>query len=338
MKNATVLVTGGTGFIASYCILALLQSGFQVRTTMRSLKRVPDVQGMLRQGGITSFEALSYVEADLAGDKGWTEAVAGCTYVIHVASPTPNIHSKNENDFIKPAVNGVLRVLRAARDAGVKRVVLTSAFGAVGFGINKTTPYTENDWSNPEANIPPYQKSKTLAEKAAWEFIKNEGKGMELSAVNPVGVLGPVLSGDYSHSIQLIHRMMKGEMSGCPKISSGYVDVRDVADLHVKAMLSPAANGERFLAVAGEAISLLDIANILRTKAGAAKAPAKELPDWLFHVLGLFNKDIRNIIPLLGMAKSASNEKARRLLGWQPGSNEEAILATANSLIQLNLV
>ncbi|SEW45583.1 SDR family oxidoreductase [Chitinophaga arvensicola] len=339
-NDKMVLVTGGSGFIASYCIIALLNKGFKVKASLRSLNRIADVKQMLSTGGISDFDHLSFVEADLSKEDGWQEAVRGCTYVIHPASPTPRPDATHEDEFIIPAVNGVLHVLRAAKYAGVKRVVLTSAFGAIGFGTDKKTPYTEEDWSDPNKNIPAYQKSKTLSERAAWEFIKNEGNGLELSVVNPFGVLGPVLGADYSHSIQMIHQMLSGKLKGLPKMRFGYVDVRDVASLHVSAMINPVANGERFLAVAGKAMSMLDIANILRENFGdeAAKVPGKEIPDWLIRITALFNSKIKLIVPFLGVTKEASHDKATRLLDWHPRSNREAVYATAESLIRLGLV
>jgi len=339
-QEKTVLVTGGSGFIASYCIIALLNGGYQVRATLRSLKRVEEVKDMLKAGGIKSFESLSFVEADLQNELSWVKAVEGCTYIIHIASPTPNTDAKTEDDFVIPAKNGVLFVMRAAKNAGVKRVVLTSAFGAVGYGTIKNTPYTEEDWTVINDTVFPYQRSKTISEKAAWDFIKNEGVGMELSVVNPTGVLGPILSDDYSHSIQTIKQMLNGDMRGCPKLIFGYVDVRDVADLHFKAMTMPEANGQRFIAVAGEAISILDIAKILKRNLGekANKVPTKELPNWLLKFAAKFNPKLQMIVPHLGLIKKASNEKAKNLLGWKPRSNEEAIMATANSLIKLNQI
>ncbi|QKZ13833.1 SDR family oxidoreductase [Spirosoma sp. KUDC1026] len=336
----TVLVTGGSGFIATHCIIALLNNGYAVKASLRSLSREVEVKQMLTTGGIRDFSKLTFVQADLSSKTGWREAVEGCTYVIHPASPTPNPAAKHEDEFIIPAVNGVLFVLGAARDAGVKRVVLTSAFGAISYGINKQQPYTEEDWSDLTQPLPAYQKSKTLSEKAAWEYVNGEGKGLELSVVNPTGVLGPVLSSDYSHSIKTIHQMLKGELAGCPKLSFGYVDVRDVADLHLKAMISPKARGERFIAVAGESISVLDIAKILRANLGkqADKVPTRELPSWLIRVVSWFNPEVRLIIPHLDLVKRASSEKAQRLLNWQPRSNEEAVLATGESLIRLGLV
>ena len=336
----TVLVTGGSGFIASYCIIALLRKGYKVKASLRSLNRVADVKQMLTVAGIRDFDNLSFVQADLSQESGWMEAAKGCTYIIHPASPTPNFLAKHEDEFIIPAVNGVLFILRAAKAGGVKRVVLTSAFGAVGIGTDKKTPYTEDDWSDLTQDLPAYQKSKTLSEKAAWEYIAKEGRGLELAVVNPVGVLGPVLGADYSHSIQTIHQMLNGTLKGVPKIRFVYVDVRDVADLHLKAMINPAANGQRFLATSGKAISMLDIADILRSGLGAkaTKVPKKELPNWLIRLIALFNPKVRLVVPHLGMVKEASHEKASRLLDWQPRSNADAVLATGQSLVDLGLV
>lgn len=336
----TVLVTGGSGFIASYCIIALLNKGYKVRASLRSLNRVADVKQMLSVGGIHNFDNLSFVQADLSHERGWKEAAEGSSYIIHPASPTPNPAAKHEDEFIIPAVNGVLFVLRAAKAAGVKRVVLTSAFGAIGIGTNKKSPYTEEDWSDLTQDLPAYQKSKTLSEKAAWEYIAGEGEGLELAVVNPVAVLGPVLGADYSHSIQMIHGMLKGTIKGLPNIRFPYVDVRDVADLHLRAMIQPAANGQRFLATSGKAISMLDIAGIMRAGLGAqaARVPKRELPGWLIRFIALFNPKVKLVVPHLGIVKEASHEKASRLLGWQPRTNKDAVLATAQSLVDLGLV
>ncbi|SHH27751.1 dihydroflavonol-4-reductase [Chryseobacterium oranimense] len=341
MENKeTVLVTGGSGFIASYCIITLLNNGYKVKATLRSLKKADLVKQMLKEGGITSFDDLSFAEADLQNESSWEKAVEGCQYVIHVASPTPHTDARKEDDFVIPAKNGVLFVLKAAKQAGVKRVVLTSAFGAVGFGTSKATPYTEEDWTVLNDSVFPYQKSKTISEKAAWDFIKNEGAGMELAVVNPTGVLGPVLADDFSHSIQNIKQMLNGNMKACPKIVSGYVDVRDVADLHYKAMTLPQANGQRFIAVAGGGYSLLDIADILRKNLDgkAARVPSKELPNWFIKLLAIFNPKLKAVEPYLGMVKKASSEKAIIMLGWKPRPVEEAVLATANSLIKMDLI
>ncbi len=336
-----VLVTGGSGFIAVHCILQLLQAGYQVRTTLRSLSREGEVRGMLQEGGVNAGERLTFIEADLSADTHWSEAAIGCTYVLHVASPTPINRYKHEDEMIIPAREGVLRVLRAARDAGVKRVVLTSAIGAVVYGHPlQTAAYDEKTWTNVTGKVPPYQKSKTLSERAAWDFIEQEGGGLELSVVNPVAVMGPVLGPDYSHSIHLVKNLLTGKIPGCPKINSGFVDVRDVADLHLRAMTHPAAKGERFIATAGESIWLVGVARILKAHLGAAagKVNVKELPNTFMRIAALKDPMAKSMIPLLGMIMNATSGKAIRLLGWSPRSTEEAVLATAESLIRLHLL
>lgn len=337
-NNTLVLVTGGSGFIAVHIILKLLVKGYRVRTTLRTMSRRDEVKAMLMAGGVTNFEGLSFIQTDLSSDTNWDEAVKEAAYVIHVASPTPNKIYKNENEMIQPAREGVLRVLRAARDAGVKRVVITSAFGAVGVGHkHHKGPYTEKDWSNTDAKIHPYQKSKTLAEKAAWEFIRQEGNGLELATVNPVGVMGPILGNDYSHSNDTVRQMLEGKLKNVPKIYSDYVDVRDVADLHILAMLHPEANGERFLASSAENLSMLDIAKILRKHLGedAKDVPKGELPNIVVRVAAIFNPKLRMIATLLGQDMSTSNQKAKQLLGWTPRSAEEAIIATGKSMVKI---
>jgi dihydroflavonol-4-reductase len=341
MSDEIVLVTGGTGFIAQHCILALLDAGYRVRTTVRTLTREAEVRANLRAGGAEPGDRLSFVVADLVADRGWAEAAAGCAYVLHGASPTPSGDQVREEDWIRPAVEGNLRVLRAARDAGVKRVVLTSAFGAVGVGHRPShrRPFDESDWSDFRGNVAPYQKSKTLSERAAWDFIAKEGRGLELAAINPVAVLGPALGADYSHSIRIIKTLMDGQ-PGCPKVNSGFVDVRDVADLHLRAMTDPAANGERFLAIAGESMWMKEVAIVLRQRMGAAagKVSTRELPNWLMRVVALKNPAMKATLPLLGVNLNATGEKARRLLGWSPRTREDAIVATAESLVRLGLL
>jgi len=337
----TILVTGGSGFIGSHCILQLLAAGHRVRTTVRSLQRESDLRAALKEGGASPGDRLSFIAADLGSDAGWPEAVAGCEYVLHVASPLPASMPKNEDELIVPAREGALRVLRAARDAKVRRVVLTSSFAAIGYGHPpRTSPFNESDWTNPDsAGLSAYVKSKTLAERAAWDFIAREGGGLELSVVNPVVVFGPVLGPDYSASILLIKRMMDGAAPAVPRLSFGAVDVRDITDLHIRAMTDPAAAGQRFLAVADDFMSMLDIAKVLRRRMGAAarRVPTRQLPDWLVRVAAWFSPLARQAVPELGKSKNASSEKARRMLGWAPRSNEDAIVATAESLQRLGL-
>jgi nucleoside-diphosphate-sugar epimerase len=342
MSSELVLVTGGSGFIGVHCILQLLQAGYRVRTTVRSLEREADVRAMLRVGGVEANGALAFAAANLTSDGGWPEAVDGCDYVLHLASPFPLKVPKDEDELIIPAREGALRVLRASRDAGVRRVVLTSSFAAIGYGtIPSSEPYTEESWTNPDGpGVTPYVKSKTLAERAAWEFIAREGGLLQLSVVNPVGVFGPVFSGDLSTSIEIVKRMLDGGVPVCPRLKFGVVDVRDVASLHLSAMTNPAAAGERFLAVAGSFISLLQIAQILHERLGAAasRVPTREIPDWILRVVGVFDSTVRQIVPELGKPKDATSAKAQRVLGWKPISAEDSIVATGESLLELGLV
>jgi nucleoside-diphosphate-sugar epimerase len=339
---STILVTGGSGFIGSHTILQLLAAGHHVRTTVRSAKREADVRAMLKQGGAEPGDRLSFAVADLEADAGWPGAAAGCEYVLHVASPFPPNIPKHEDELIVPAREGALRVLRASRAAGVKRVVLTSSFAAIGYGHEpQKAPFDETSWTDPAGDdVRPYVKSKTLAERAAWDFIAKEGGALELSVVNPVGVLGPVLAPDYSTSILLVQRMMDGSMPGCPRLSFGVVDVRDVADLHIRALTHPDAKGQRFLAVAGDFMSMLDIARVLKARMGAAakRVPTRQLPNWLVRIAAVRDPAVRQIVPELGKARNATSEKAMRLLGWAPRSNEDAIVATAKSLVRLGLL
>jgi nucleoside-diphosphate-sugar epimerase len=340
-RVSTVLVTGGSGFIGSHCILQLLAAGHQVRTTVRSLTREADVRAMLKIGGAEPGDRLSFAAADLERDAGWREAAAGCEYVLHVASPFPQGIPKHEDELIVPARDGALRVLRAARDAGVARVVLTSSFAAIGYGHPpQAAPFNETDWTDPTgADVRAYVKSKTLAERAAWDFISREGR-LQLAVVNPVGVFGPVLGPDYSTSILIVQRLMDGALPGSPRIYFGIVDVRDVADLHLRAMTHPAASGERFLAVAGDFVSMRDIARILKSRMGSAakRVPTLQLPDWVVRLAALRDPAVGQIVPELGKKKNATNDKAKRLLGWRPRSNEESVIATAESLVRLGLL
>ncbi len=342
MAGELVLVTGGSGFIGAHCIIQLLEAGYTVRTTVRSLAREDEVRAMLRQGGMEAGDRLSFVAADLMQDAGWAGAAASCAYVLHVASPFPPAIPKHEDEVIIPARDGALRVLKAARDAGVKRVVLTSSYAAIGYGQpEQAGPFDETNWTNPDGDdVRAYVKSKTLAERAAWDFMAREGGALELSVVNPVGVLGPVLGPDYSTSILLVQRLLDGSMPGAPRLFFGIVDVRDVAALHLVCMTHPAAKDERFLAAAGAFLSLAQMSAILRRTMGTAarRAPRFELPDFLVRLAATRDPAVQQILPELGKRKDGSNAKARRVLGWNPRSNEEAIQATAESLIALGLV
>ena len=337
---AGVLVTGGSGFIGSHALLQALAAGFDVRTSVRSLQREGELRALLRAND-TDDARLRFFAADLTQDDGWAEAAAGCDYVLHLASPFPAGIPRHEDELIVPARDGTLRVLRAARDAGVKRVVLTSSFAAIGYGHpERRAPFDETTWTNLDGPIAAYTKSKTLAERAAWEFIAREGGGLELAVVNPVGVFGPVLCADYATSIQLVQRLMDGALPGCPKLRFGVVDVRDVVDLHLRAMTDPAANGGRFLAVAGDFMRVQEMALALKARLGdaARKVPTRELPSWLVRLVALADPTVRQIVPELGKYRNATAEKARRILGWAPRSNVDALVATAESLLRRGLL
>jgi len=338
---STVLVTGGSGFIGSYCILQLLAAGHEVRTTVRKLEREGEVRAMLKQGGADPGDRLRFVAADLQSNEGWPEAVAGCDYVLHVASPLPLKVPTDENEIIVPAREGTLRVLRAARDARVKRVVLTSSFAAIGYGHPpQAAPFNETSWTRLDRGyVAPYVKSKTLAERAAWDFIAQQGGGMELATINPTAVMGPALGPDTSHSLMMLKGMLEGQ-PGQPRIRSCFVDVRDVADLHIRAMTHPAAAGERFLATSGEALWLADVAKILKERLGkqARKISTMQVSDIALKAKALVDPRVKGLLPLLGVDLSASGEKAKRMLGWNPRPPADAIEAAARSMIEVGLV
>jgi nucleoside-diphosphate-sugar epimerase len=234
-----------------------------------------------------------------------------------------------------------LRVLKAARDAHVTRVVFTSTCGAIYYGHPpQTAPFDETSWTDINGGeMSAYVKSKAIAERAAWDFMKAEGGALELSVVNPSGIFGPVLGTDFSSSIELVKRLMDG-MPGCPKLYFGVVDVRDVADLHIRAMTNPAANGERFIAVSGNVMSMLDIATVLKARLGqdAKKVPTRQLPNWVVRLAARFDPGMRTLLPMLGKIRNATSAKAERVLGWKPRSREDAIVATAESLLHFGIV
>jgi nucleoside-diphosphate-sugar epimerase len=341
MRSELVLVTGGSGFVGAHCIAQLLAAGYRVRTTLRSPVREADVRAMLTMADAAPADRLAFAVADLVSDTGWAEAVAGCDYVLHVASPIPPAAPKHEDELIIPARDGALRVLKAARNAGVRRVVLTSSFGTICYGPPPPDrPFSELDWTDPHGKINAYVKSKTLAERAAWDFVAREGGALELSVINPGAIFGPVLGPDHSVSTGVVQQLMDRTMPGCPRLSYGIVDVRDVADLHLRAMTTSAARGERFIAIAGESMSIQDIALLLKARLGdaAARVPTRLISDWVLRLMGRFDPRIAQIVPSLGKTKPGTNEKARQWLGWSPRSAEEAVLATAESMVRLGLL
>lgn len=336
-RTATVAVTGIGGFVGRHVALALLREGYPVHGTVRTLGRAGEIEQSIRSAGGTDAARLTFGEADLLEERGWAEAFADVSYVVHTASPFPARLPINEGDLIGPARDGTLRVLRAAHAAGVKRVVLTSSVAAVIYGAGRA-PFTEEDWSDPQSPLAtPYYRSKTFAERAAWDYAAESG--LELAVVNPGMVLGPVLGHDIGTSVAVVRNLLKGNYPALPKFAVPVVDVRDVADAHVRALTVAAAAGERFL-IAGETLSLADFAAILRRRfpERAGRLPRFVLPNWLAGLAAPFDAGLRLIVRELGHDSRISNEKARRVLGWQPRSAEDAVVASANSLISAGLV
>lgn len=334
-----MLITGGSGFLSLECVRQALEAGHRVRTTVRAKAKEQIVlDGLAKASCDTS--RLTFVHADLTKDDGWTEAARDTDIVLHVASPFPIVQPADENDLIRPAVEGTLRVLRAAAAAGtVKRVVVTSSVAAMAYG----NPYepgqvvTEKDWSNPNgATITSYAKSKTLAERAAWDYMaKPEASRLELATVNPVAIFGPALVlPNESSTCGIIKQMLEGAMPAVPNVRFGAVDVRDVAALHLLVAAAPEANGKRFIAVAGESVSLAQIGGILKQGLGAkaSKAPTMTLPDFLVRALSLVMSQLKAVTPELGKSKEFSNELAKSI-GWKPRSNEESIVSCGQAWI-----
>jgi nucleoside-diphosphate-sugar epimerase len=326
----TVLVTGGTGYVAGWCVVELLRRGYDVRTTVRSPARAEAV----RRAVATEVDAgprLSFAVADLTADDGWKEAVDGCDHVLHVASP---LGVDNTKDLIAPARDGTLRVLRAATAAGVERVVLTSAANAASpssyrdEGVSDETLWTDPD----DPTLPPYRRSKTLAERAAWDFMADHDGPTTLTTILPGAVFGPVLTSDNLGSVQIIARLLRG-MPGTPRIGFEIVDVRDLADIHIRAMTAPEAAGQRFLAT-GEFMWMRDMALALRAGLGdaAGKVPTRNLPNIAVRLAAIADPTLREIMPALGRRHRHSTAKALRLLGWRPRPAAETVVACARSL------
>jgi len=331
----TVLVTGGSGYIGGWCVIGLLQQGYAVRTTVRSLTREGQVRSSLSKA-VEIGDRLSFHAADLMSDAGWDEAAAGCDYVLHVASPLGVAEPKDPNELIIPARDGARRVIGAAIKAGVKRVVQTSSVAATSRPTRSPDSISdETQWTDLTLpRVSAYAQSKTLAEKAAWELIGAAGGATTLATVNPALVLGPVLGHDFSESVQVVERLVSGRVPGLPRLGFNIVDVRDVADLHIRAMTAPEAAGQRFIA-AGAYAWMADIATTLREKlgTGAAKVPTRKVPDFVIRLAALFDKDLGAVTPGLGLKHDFSSAKAQRVLGWKPRPIEETVLDCARSLI-----
>jgi dihydroflavonol-4-reductase len=338
-ETKTVLVTGGSGYLGSWCVVELLRRGYSVRTTVRDLSREPQVRATIASE-VDAGDRLAVLAADLLEDDGWPQAVNGCDYVLHVASPFPPVQPKDPDELIVPAREGTLRVLRASLDAGVERIVVTSSVAAVTGGTKPASgPLTEQNWSDPDnPKMTPYARSKTIAERAAWDFMRERGATEKLATVNPGAIIGPMLSDDRSYSLQAIERLLGG-MPGLPRIGFSFVDVRDVADLHLRAMTSGAAGGERFIAVT-QFLWMAEIAAILRDRLGAdaAKVPARGVPNLLVRTMAVFDPSIRSILGQLGKRTELSGEKARSDLGWSPRPIEDTIAECARSLLDAGVV
>ncbi len=337
LTSQPVLVTGASGFLATHCVIQLLEQGYKVRGTLRTLSRENEVRETVRKF-VNADDRLEFVSADLKEDAGWEQAVQGCEYVFHVASPFPLLEPEHEDELIKPAVEGTLRVLRTAHAAGVKRVIQVSSNASVSaghFGENRT--FTEDDWSYLDKPIGAYSKSKTLAERAAWDFVNGaeNTRKMELATVNPPFIVGPILNKDFPTSAEVINTLLRGQVPGVARIKMGVVDVRDVAAAMILAMTTPEAAGNRFLC-SGGTIWVKEIAEILHKGYGSRgyKIPRVVLPVFLARLVALFDKKVALIIPSLNWDYELSNEKTKRILNWKPRSNEEAILSMAESLIE----
>jgi dihydroflavonol-4-reductase len=335
----SVLVTGGSGFLGSWCLIELLRRGHRVRTTVRDLAREPEVRAAIGSQ-VDPGDRLAVLAADLRDDAGWEEAVRDCDYVLHVASPFPPTQPKDPDELIVPAREGTLRVLRAGLDAGIERVVVTSSIAAVTGGATPPSgPLTEENWSEPDnPRMTPYARSKTIAERAAWDLVRERGETSRLATINPGAILGPVLSDDRSYSLLAVERLLRGA-PGVPRIGFSFVDVRDVADLHLLAMTAPEAGGERFIA-ALPFLWMSEVAAVLRDRLGerAAKVPKRTVPDLLVRAMAIFDPSIRSVVGQLGRKTTLSCAKAEDVLGWTPRPVEDTIAECAQSFIDRGIV
>jgi len=328
-----VLVTGGSGYIAGWCVVELLRRGYDVRTTVRSPERERSVTEAV-SSAVDPAGRLGFAVADLTADEGWEAALKGVDFVLHVASP---LGAAAPDDLVTPARDGTLRVLRAATAAGVRRVVMTSAANAASPSSYATEGVTDETlWTDPDdPTLIPYRRSKTVAERAAWDFMADHDGPTELTTVLPGAVFGPVLTTDNLGSVGIVARMLSGEMRGVPRIGLEVVDVRDLVDVHLRAMTSPAAGGQRFLAT-GEFVWMADMARALRDGLGdhGRRVSTRQVPDVAVRLVARFrDPSLREITPALGRRNRHSTEKAHRLLGWEPRPARRTVLDCAESLI-----
>ena len=331
-----VLVTGATGYIGLHCIHQLLNQGYAVNGSIRSPERKEEIFEALKNHN-TPTENLNLFTFNLTEDDGWDEGMEGCDYLLHVASPIA-LENHDEDFFVKPAVAGVKRAFKFAKKYNVKKVVLTSSVAAIFDTLEEKTYYDETDWSDPEnPSISHYSKSKTLAERAAWDFVKNEDNPFELAVINPALVIGPSLSGDLGESNKAIAMVATGKMPVAVPLQFGYVDVRDVATAHVLAMQNSNSNGERF-ALAEKDLWYKDVAKVLRDN-GFDKAPTFNVPVWLAKILANFSKELKITLPYLGRVRSVKNtSKAKDILGWNPRPAEQSIIDIAEQIKEMGLI
>ncbi len=334
---STVLVTGGSGYIAGFLIRQLVAAGWTVHTTVRCLAREAELRRLLA----IDNTRLKFFAADLMHDTGWAEAAAGCSHVAHLASPLPMGVPKHADELIVPARDGALRALRAAREAGVRRFVMTSSVAAVAYGRGRGEHhFTEADWTPDDCpGATPYIRSKAIAERAARDWVAREGGGLEYCSINPSVVLGPVWSRDYSASVVIVKKLLQGALPALPDIGFGVVDVRDVADLHLRALNAPGMAGERFIA-SGPFMKLRDIADVLRRRLGddARRVPTRGVPDVVVRLAALFNPLARAVVSELGAVRHQNASHAKAVLGWVPRPVEDSIVDAARSLLALGLV
>lgn len=335
----TVLVTGGSGYLGGWCIIDLLQRGYRVRTTVRDPSRERDVHAAV-ESQVGQGPHLTVHQADLMSDEHWDNIIEGCDYVLHVASPFPPKQPKNPDDLILPAREGTLRVLRTALDHDVKRIVVTSSIAAIRLAKGaQAKVLDEDDWTDPDdPSLTPYVRSKTIAELAAWDLVNQRGEQDRLTTINPGAIIGPVLHDDVSYSLQAIQRLLDGG-PGVPRLGFSFVDVRDVADLEIRAMTAPEAAGQRFIAVT-QFMWMVDAGKVLRERLGdeASKVPTRTVPDLLVRGLALFDGGIRSVVGGLGKKQEVSSEKARTTLGWSPRPIEDTIAETGETLIHHGVV
>ena len=333
----TVLVTGGSGYIGGWCIVELIRRGYRVRTTVRDPAREREVHAAVASE-VDPAQHLTIHSADLLSDEHWDNVIKGCDYVLHVASPLPVSQPKDPDELIVPAREGTVRVVGKALDAGVHRIVLTSSVAAIRGG-HEGRPLDETIWTDlGSPDLTPYVRSKTIAERAAWDLAAERGMSERVAAVNPGIVIGPLLSEDRSASLQAIERLLKG-IPAMPRLGFGFVDVRDVADLELRAMTSPQAGGERFIAIT-KWLWMAEVAEVLRERLGdrASKVPRRIAPDLLVRAMALFDGGIRSFKSSLGKRTEYRTTKAQDLLGWSPRPIGDTIVETAESLIDHGVV